>query len=154
MFKETTWINSHQSHLWLKNCTISLNWILVCCLAPIACLDDGFLENIFIQIQGSHKYICNACLDEGILEKISIQNLYTHDKGKLWHLIIKTTQTLACPFEDPNRSPSDHQCSSSTRRKTFSRSGQAMCLIIMAVIGFEFQTGNLSIILQKWSCDI
>ena len=40
------------------------------------------------------------------------------------------------------------------RPATFSRSWTAAQLIIMAWLGSEFQTGNSSITLQKWSCEV
>ena len=67
-----------------------------------------------------------------------------------------TTQTATDPFAAHKGVASDHQCFESHERslKTFSRSGKVAHLIIMVWSGSEFQTGNSSIKLQKWSCEV
>ena len=38
--------------------------------------------------------------------------------------------------------------------KPFHAKDKTIYFIIMVVLDFKFQTGNLSIILQKWSCEV
>ena len=67
-----------------------------------------------------------------------------------------TTQTATCPFTPQAWAVSDHQCSRLPWRSsgTFSRSEEVAHLIIAGWSGSEFQTGNFSIKLQKWSCEV
>ena len=72
-----------------------------------------------------------------------------------WRFVFRTTQTATSPITFANqRWAIINELESMIDSSSFSRSGLAAQLIIMGWSDSEFQTGNSSITLQKWSCEV
>ena len=142
---------------------------------PEGCSDIEYLLVVYHTLQFYHgkQYCLPTCwrwfhLSPGIAYLSGEQISLHWFENRLWRWlslskrmtpnikILNTTQPVTPPFAAHKWAASDHQCSRPPWQGsgTFSRSGKVTQLIIVGWSGSEFQTGNSSIKLQKWSCEV